>query len=912
MSALRARLDDARRGVPRLVLVEGSAGMGKSTLMNRFADELDPDLVLRAGGDESEMLIPYAVIDQLIGCASPEAFDGLSFLGSPLKGDLDPLAVGADLVGLIGNLQERQPLVVVIVDDLHWADSASAVALLFAFRRMPRDRVLGLVSARSGELARLGESWASGIERDQRAERVRLEGLPAAELSELAITMGVDGLSERALTRLIEHTGGSPLHCRALFEELSADTLNRMSADLPAPRALSSLVLSRVSALSPAAQELVTSAAVLGFRCLTSLAVDLSEVGDPVTALDELVGGGLVVEEVSPPRHTVFSHSLVQRAIYDDLSPSHRQSLHLRAAELTAGSTSLLHRARAAVTFDAGLAGDLEDAATLAIAEHTPAQAVAWLVWSADLTSDRADHERRLLDAFLIAMNSGDLTMATDLKHRLDEFDRSPRLSALLGHFALVSGQFALAERLLGEAWNAAADDVQVNSRARGAASLAMYLLLIGRSREAVEWGERALSTVDNDAALELHIRNFLALNLVLNGRGSDGMALLDGFPEPPAEMPMDTTSVLVFRGISRLFLDDIDGAVRDLSTASSRHRRGLSFSFDTHGLTYLAEAEYRAGAWDDASVHADFAVSLAHDAHHVWDFGFVHAQAALVPAGRGEWSVAMAHIEEALSWANGFGIGTALAMTATTKASMMAAQRNWTGVMEAVAPVRSFGQLDTLGRPGVHNWRPLEVEALIALAHLDDAADALAEYQRLIPEAGLRSAEAEAARLQGLLDEARGDTSGCDRSFERALELVAGLAIPLQVGILELADGQRLLRRGRLPEAKEMLQSAEVRFRSLRARPFMTHCGEALIEAGASPDLEEFSPAFGLTPTELVVARKVAGGLTNREVASEMYVSVKAIEFHLSNVFDKLGIRSRRQIRRSLGSVSIGVAPLP
>ena len=101
------------------------------------------------------------------------------------------------------------------------------------------------------------------------------------------------------------------------------------------------------------------------------------------------------------------------------------------------------------------------------------------------------------------------------------------------------------------------------------------------------------------------------------------------------------------------------------------------------------------------------------------------------MPAGRGEWSVAMAHIsEEAFVVGQWIGIGTALAMTATTKASMMAAQRNWTGVMEAVAPVRSFlGQLETLGRPGVHNWRPLEVEALDRTGTPGRCRRCLAEY---------------------------------------------------------------------------------------------------------------------------------------------------------------------------------------
>lgn len=100
-------------------------------------------------------------------------------------------------------------------------------------------------------------------------------------------------------------------------------------------------------------------------------------------------------------------------------------------------------------------------------------------------------------------------------------------------------------------------------------------------------------------------------------------------------------------------------GALRDLTATRARYRSGQEFNYDTHGLTFLIDAAYRAGAWDDAAVHAEFAVSLAHDADHVWDFGFVHANAALVPAGRGDWEVASAHLAEAWPWADGFRIGS-------------------------------------------------------------------------------------------------------------------------------------------------------------------------------------------------------------------------------------------------------------
>jgi ATP/maltotriose-dependent transcriptional regulator MalT len=619
--------------------------------------------------------------------------------------------------------------------------------------------------------------------------------------------------------------------------------------------------------------------------------------------LEELEGAGLMSEMTGPSRHlVVFSHSLIQRAIYDDLGPVARRELHAKAAALSEGSSRLFHRASAASGPDETLAADLEAAGAEAEENYAPAQAVAWLTSSAEVSPFAADRERRLFNAFRIAIDAGDTVTAGQLKLRLDEFDPTPRLVARQGHYALITGQFALAEQLLQEAWRTTESPEDANFGAQGASSLAMYLLLVGRSSEAVTWGQRALSKVGGDDALARHIRNFLSMNLVMTGQGPEGLALLGGVPAAAADIPRNQTSSLVFRGAARLFLDDISGARRDFTAASARHRSGLSFSFDTHGLTYLVDAEYRAGAWDEASVHADFAVTLVHDADRVWDFGFVHAHAALVPAGRGEWVEANAHIEEAWGWAEGFGVGLALAMVVTAKALMLTAQQDWAGVLAAVDTIRSFGQLESLGRPGVHNWRPLEVEAFIALGQLNEAARALEELERAIPASGLLSGEVSCWHLQGLLADARGRSADANDAYATARRLAGALQIPFQVALLELDDGRHATKHGRLDEARTALHSAHQRLRSLKAQPYIALCESALRDAGERADPSEAGPILRLTPTELVVARLVSKGMSNRDVAAELYVSVKAIEFHLSNIFDKLGIRSRREIIGFLG----------
>ena len=132
--------------------------------------------MLRAGGDEAELLLPYGIVGQLV--ASARGAGGRpGLLAADLSDGVNPLAVGADLVVWLGLCCRGRHMALVVVDDLQWTDGPSARALLFAVRRLQADRVLVVAAARPGELARLGEGWLRFLAGDYRAGRVRLGGL---------------------------------------------------------------------------------------------------------------------------------------------------------------------------------------------------------------------------------------------------------------------------------------------------------------------------------------------------------------------------------------------------------------------------------------------------------------------------------------------------------------------------------------------------------------------------------------------------------------------------------------------------------------------------------------------------------------------------------------------------------------
>ena len=175
------------RASPRWCWSRGRRASASRALLARFAAGLAGAAVLRAGGDEAELLLPYGVVGQLVASARGAGGGPPGLLAAELSDGVDPLAVGADLVGWLGQFPK---MVLVVIDDLQWADGPSARALLFALRRLQADRVLVVVSARPGELPRLGEGWLRFLAGDHRAGRVRLGGLGPAEVVALGRALG--------------------------------------------------------------------------------------------------------------------------------------------------------------------------------------------------------------------------------------------------------------------------------------------------------------------------------------------------------------------------------------------------------------------------------------------------------------------------------------------------------------------------------------------------------------------------------------------------------------------------------------------------------------------------------------------------------------------------------------------------
>jgi DNA-binding CsgD family transcriptional regulator len=900
LDALRVELAAARAGTPRVVLVEGPPGIGKSALVRRFLAECLDARVLSAGGDEAELQLPFGVVEQMVG-----GLDGpLSRqLASIVRGEgpvASPLQVGTALVGLVGELQDGRPLIV-HVDDAHWADAPSLAALTFALRRLRADQVLSVMCMRGDGSAVLPEGLRRLVD-DGGGTRLRLGGLDAPDLQALAVAMTGKALSPPAAGRLRDHTEGSPLHAAALLDELGPGAFDA-AGPLPAPSSFAAIVASWLAACSPPAERLVVAAAILGQRCPFALAVHLAgEESEPLEPLDEAVAAALLqAADGAAGTELSFPHPLVRAAVYGSLGPARRARMHMLAADLLDGDAALAHRVAAAGPEDPELATELVAAAGREAGRGAWGEAAADLLTAARL--DPGARQRWVLEAARLMVIGLDVAGVASLRQEIATYPPSADRDYVLGHLAVLMGRPELARGLLEGAFALCDRERQPDVAAMIAVQLGFLAMNDNRGQDGVRWGRAALASSPPSSPLADLALTVLQGALATTGRPREALGLSPGDAGGETRTEPERPALHFGRGLVRLWTDDLTGARRDLAPVLDVVRSGDLAPTTFQALVYLSEAEFRLGAWDDAVVHADLTASLAADTGAVYALPFAHAMASSVHALRGRWDLAEPAVAAALGSARGLGLPSGLGYAHLADALRASAHGDPAAVLAAVAPLVEMGDADGIREPGVIPWRDLHVDALIRLGRLDEAEVVLSELERVAAERELGSAMAAAARVRGCLEAARGERTAAIAAFEAGAALAGRLEMPYLMGLLDLEFGAFLRRARSRRVAVERLEAARARFLVLGAEPSLARCDRELAACGLRRAARG-EQLVRLTPQEIAVAHLLASGLSNREIAAELVVSIKTVEYHLGNVYSKMGITSRSQLAARMAQV--------
>jgi DNA-binding CsgD family transcriptional regulator len=878
LAVLHAQLGRAYEGRSGLVVLEGPAGVGKTALVGEFLASIESALTLEVSGEESETGLPYGVLGQLAAQAQPVpgALACLPVMGEP--GCPDPLAVGAALLDLLRRLQRATP-VVIVVDGAGWGDLPSLEALTFALRRLRCERVLALLVVRESDHPRLPD----GLRRLLRASsalRLPLGGLSARELQALSAKTGPVRLTPQAAERLHAHTRGVPLHARALLQQVRAETLADVDVPLPAPRSYRALVLGLLAGCGEAAQRLLNAAAVLGTSAPLHLVARMAGLEESLPALEEAVAAGLLVEWRTGAGVSLgFPNPLIRAAVYDDLGPATRRRLHLLAADLVADVVHRLnHRLSAADRVDAELVREVAEIGREQAAAGLWANACGCLTRAAQLTEHGPARDRLIAEAVEALIAAGRPGDAAALAARLASAADPGVRNYALGSVALVRGRLDEAGRYLDAAWAQVGTDPRLAAGVAGRQAVAA--LARGRGDDAVRWAKRA-------PAGDL-VRFAQLVGLGLAGHVAEGLALTGELPAPAQGRTTDLDALLG-RGMLRLWDDDLSGAHDDLAGVLAV-AADASVAFRLLAETGLAQVEYRLGRWDEALAHAESGSAAADDFGQIWLAAYAHAVAALVPAARGDWDRAAAHVRAARAGGHPDNLIARLSQ-ASAEALVATARADHEAVITALTPLT---RMRVPYEPAVALWQGLLADALVNTGEPAEAEGVLAPWERLVASLERRSAAAAAARARAALHAVRHAPAEAEAAYQVALEHSTKIDMPFDEARIQLAYGTFLRRRGRRAAAAEQLEAAQVTLSRLGALPYLEQCDLELAASGRAVLRPQDTARLGLTPQEHTVAVLISRGLTNRQAARKLVLSVKTVEYHLSHIYSKLGITSR------------------
>ncbi|MEV3987570.1 LuxR family transcriptional regulator [Streptomyces sp. NPDC049837] len=881
VAALSERLRSGRSGV---LLVAGEPGLGRTALLDRAAGDFDAGPVLHTRAAPAEHHLDHSGVHALLSSAPEPATPPAAVLrtGLPPTGLLD----------LLRRTSRHRPLLV-CVDDAHLWDPRSRAALGFAARRVESVPAVGLLLSVAGH----------------RAGAPDFAGLPAlrlAPLAEQATGALLDELTGGAADPLVREellyaAEGNPALLTALVDRLSAAQLAG-HAPLPRPLAdgpaLMRVVGGRLAELPTATRDLLLLVAAAHEQHPDGAGADAALVlraaraaGLDPAALDAAEAAGVARGAGNRIR---FDDPLVRRAVRLGAPLSRRRAAHTLLAAVLDGDRNRLahlsHRALAADGPDTRLADRLASAAAAPDIRARPLQRSLALARAADLTATAGARAARLTAAAEYARLGGRPRRARELLAAARE--GAPAHQGLRGSVELVCGTLALRDGPVGDAHEA----------------LLLAAALLQPYDPDGAWGARfgameaawaagdvpsCLAALGESPVAPGHDDFRAGMLAALGGRFGEARGPLRRLLERAGD---DDDPVRLLRaGVAALVLGDIAAACHVNARALAAARAHDFASLVPQALEHLAYAELRAGRHARARAHAEEGLRAAHHAGQRNVVAHHHAALALVASIEGDGTALTAHADAALAIAGRHGLAQA-----ATLAEWARARADLGRGLSLDAAAR----LGPLVRPG-HRRGHFAVRMLMAPCFVEatvlagepgaDTGTAVEEFARWAALGADPQAPAQLARCRALLAPpaeaeplyayalTRHERAGGD--FERARTL--------------LLYGKWLRRRRRPREARGRLKDALYAFERAGATVWADQTRAELRATGAAAAREGAGPLACLTPQQLRIARCVAEGATNREVALRLSISPRTVDHHLRNVFALLGVRSRVELSR-------------
>jgi DNA-binding CsgD family transcriptional regulator len=883
-------IERARGRRSAVLVVRGEAGIGKTALLRDCARRASGFRVAWAAGVESEMELPFAglhqlcapMLDRLDGLPAPQRAALAVALGVESGAPPDRFLIGLATLSLLAKVAEERPLLCV-VEDAQWLDAASGQVLGFVGRRLVAESVALMFAVRDPsaprELAGLPD--------------LALDGLPELDARTLLATVVPGRLDERLRNRLIAETRGNPLALLELPHDLAAShvpVVLRESHPRSLTERLEAGFVRQLDALSPNVRRLLLVAAAepiddppLIWRAAERLGLN------PSLAAES--NGLLQVDE-----HVVFRHPLVRAAVYRSAPARERQAVHLALAEAADAETDAdrraWHRAAAATGPDEEIASELERSASRAQARGGLTAAAAFLRRSFALTRDPAQRGQRALAAAQASLQAGAFDAARGLlgvaaSAPLDDFQRA-QIDLWRGRVAFASGLGSDAPPLL----------------LKAAQQLESHDPTLARETYLNAWGAAVFA--GGDVLLDIC-------------RAARSMP-------PPAEPPRPLEALL--DGLTWLVTDGHAAATPTLQQAAAAFDE-LPRADVLHWGWAARAAAALVWDFDEMSAIAARQVRLVRDAGALAQLPLHLSQLALARVWMGEFSEAESLVAESDSVAAATGskiapytdlrlrslqgrqaetitaIAGAHAHAAAEGQGMASSWAHWAGAVLANGlgrhhdAVLAAQQATSDGlNPFMSMWALPEL--VEAAAHVGDdqlARTAFARLAKTTEHAGADAPRGIEARCGALVSEG----GAAEELFREAVDRLSRTRVRPELARAHLLYGEWLHREGRRDDARTSLHVAHSMLAGIGMEAFADRARRGLLATGANVQSLPRARRDDLSAQERQIAQLAEEGLSNPEIGAQLFLSPRTVEWHLSKVFAKLGIRSRRELAEAL-----------
>jgi DNA-binding CsgD family transcriptional regulator len=896
--ALHEVMASARLGRSAVLALIGEPGIGKTSLLEYAAENAAGLRLLRARGVESETNVPFAALFELLrpalGLLSSIPRARASTLESALA--LRPgiagerFAVGAATLSLLAAYAEEAPALL-LIDDVHLLDASTAEALRFALRRFVAEPIGALLAIREGE---------SSLVDDTDLPTLHIGGLDEEASGQLLGAVG-----REIAARLYHATAGNPLALLELSRESSSLAVSAIDAPIPVPAKVSRAFLRRADALDEPARQLLVLAATSDADDVATLERAAALLGLDLRGLSVAEDAGLIALGAG---RVQFRHPLARAAIYAGSSPEGRRRAHRAVATALPdrdADRKAWHLAAAAVGTDDAASAALAQAATRARQRSAYAVADAAFERAARLARD-VERRGQLLfsaadSAWLAGLADRAIHLLSEARELVTKSSRLIDIEQLRGHIAVRLGPVMEGHAIL----VAAAERVSSTDPELAVELLAEAVeacFYSGDVATMVRTARRVMELLPADASNRTRFLADMAngMTLVFAGDprgGIDAIRAAVGLAEGD-EVLRSETRLLSWLVMGPLWLREAGSGRALVEGAIDTARAQAALGIIPGLLNRVARDHAASEDWASGAVEYDESIRLARETGQRTELATALAGLAWLEARQGREPECRAHATEATALCEALGINLFGTWVIRALGELEV------GLGRPSAAIEYFEQCERriaeLGIMDIDLFPAAElVDAYLRVGRTSEAVEASARLDDESLKKGQPWSLARAARCRGLL----AADNDFPELFQQALAIQERSPDAFELGLTHLAFGARLRRGRRRKHARQELREALDIFDRLCAAPWSERTRTELLATGETPRRRGIQALDALTRQEFHIAQVLAAGKTTREAAAELFLSPKTVEYHLRNVYSKLGVNSRSALASMLKS---------